>query len=252
MKKVAGFTLIELLISLTLGLVISMMVMQLLISSNRTATLSEGVLQAQETGRFAVSLLSTSLQKAGFSKSEGAFQAYMAGADCTATPLPAYCIEDSTLANAGDRMAIVRMATAEDNQSCNGQGGAIAEDTAVIDTYWVEDGSLKCLSYNFNTKVAIGSEQPLVANVEALHVLYGIEVTPLASGKSNVTYYRRAGDVNNWGQVKAVKFSVLTRSSDENTLEEKNRTYMLLDAPAYSYDDGIARQIFTTSVLRMN
>lgn len=260
MKKVAGFTLVELLISLTLGLVISMMVMQLLISSNRTATLSDGVLQAQETGRFAVSLLSTSLQKAGFSTSESASQAYVGG--CTQD----YCIRNSNAAT-GDRIAIVRASTDEDNLTCSGQaledtsGNAYPIGTPIIDAYWVENdvltdtSNLKCQSYDFNSpdpKFAIGSAQPLVANVEALHVLYGIEVTPLASGKSNVTHYRRAGDVNNWQQVKAVKFSILTRSEDTNTLEAKTRTYVLLDADLYSKNDGRARQIFTTSVLRMN
>ncbi len=253
MNKNQGFTLIELIISMALGLLISMMVMQLLVSSNRTAALNDGILQAQETGRFAVSYLSSAIQKAGFSKNGNAPRAFMAGGDCN-TPLPAYCIQNETGGD-GDRIAIIRTSTAEDNQTCNGTALGVANGTPVIDVFYVESNELKCATYNYNTKIRIGTIQSIINNVQALQILYGVEDTSLSSDKSNVTRYLNASDLTSdtdWIKVKIVKFSLLTRGNEDNTVDRKNRRYILLDANPYDYDDQVARQIFTTSTMRMN
>lgn len=254
MKHNQGFTLIELLISVALGLIISMLVMQLLISSNRTAALSDGILQAQETGRFAISYLSSSIQKAGFNQNGTSPKAYMSGTDCsTVNPLPTYCINNSDT-NGGDRIAIVRAASAIDNLTCNGTALGVTSGTPIIDVFWVANNNLNCASYNYASKAAIGSTQAIVNNVEALHALYGIEDTAIATGANNVTRYLRSSDVgdNNWAKVKAVKLSLLTRGNENDTLDNQRRVYVLLDANPYAFTDRIARQIFTTSVLRLN
>lgn len=273
MSKLKGFTLIELLISMALGLVISLLVVQLLISSNRTASLGDGILEAQETGRFAMSLLSTAIQKAGFAMTEAQSDAFAGGSAFCAGVTRADCIDNENN-GAGDRISIVRTSTNDDNLTCSGQnlanaaGATYDVGTKIIDSYWVDNNSLRCRSYAITsttttpaTVVPLANEQSLVENVEALHVLYGIESASLTTEKSNVTRYlpSHSGTANtkqwlitNWQQVRSVKFSILTRSSDANALEAKRRTYVLLDATPYTLNDGRARQIFTTSVMRMN
>lgn len=274
MSKLKGFTLIELLISMALGLAISLLVVQLLISSNRTASLGDGILEAQETGRFAMSLISTAIQKAGFATNGTQSEAFAGGSVICSSTTENHCINNNNT-GAGDRIAIIRASTTDDNLTCSGQNlessgtanppnAPYTIGTRIIDVYQVANNNLVCQSYalkDTNTIEAIATQQPLVENVEALHVLYGVESTPLPSGKPNVTLYfpshkEDAGNkqwlITNWQQVRSVKFSILTRSSDENALEAKPRTYVLLDAEPYRKTDGRARQIFTTSVMRMN
>ncbi|MCD8532270.1 MAG: prepilin-type N-terminal cleavage/methylation domain-containing protein [Saccharospirillaceae bacterium] len=61
-----GMTLIELMIASVLGLVITAAVVQIVITSNRTAILSDNLAQSQETGRFVIGYLSEALRRAGY------------------------------------------------------------------------------------------------------------------------------------------------------------------------------------------
>lgn len=277
MSRLKGFTLIELVISMALGLVISLLVVQLLISSNRTASLGDGILEAQETGRFAMSLLSTAIQKAGFAMTEDQSDAFAGGIVFCSNVNRVDCIDNEN-SGAGDRISIIRTSTNDDNLTCSGQNLVSAAGvvpavnypvgTKIIDSYWVNNNNLRCRSYAITSNTTapaavapLASEQSLVENVETLHVLYGIESVPLTTERSNVTRYLPSHSgtgnakqwlITNWQQVRSVKFSILTRSSDQNALESKQRSYVLLDATPYTYTDGRARQIFTTSVIRMN
>ena len=60
-----GFSLVELMITLTLGLVISGAVIQVLISSSVTNKLNQAVSQVQESGRFIMGRLSAEFYEIG-------------------------------------------------------------------------------------------------------------------------------------------------------------------------------------------
>jgi len=63
--KQHGFSLIELLIALTLGLIITGVVVQIFSSSRSTYDLEEGLAQVQEQGRFAMEFLAKDIRQAG-------------------------------------------------------------------------------------------------------------------------------------------------------------------------------------------
>lgn len=68
-RKQHGFSLVELMITLTLGLVISGAVIQVLVSSSVTNKLNQAVAQVQESGRFIMARLSAEFYEVGRYKS---------------------------------------------------------------------------------------------------------------------------------------------------------------------------------------
>ena len=63
--KQCGFSLIELMISLTLGLIVSAAVVQVMISNNSTERLNRSIASAQENGRFIIARLRNDLIMTG-------------------------------------------------------------------------------------------------------------------------------------------------------------------------------------------
>ena len=64
-SKQGGFSLIELMISLTLGLILSAAVVQVMISNNSTERLNRSIASAQENGRFIIARLRNDLIMTG-------------------------------------------------------------------------------------------------------------------------------------------------------------------------------------------
>lgn len=64
-KSQKGFSLIELMIALTLGLVITGVIVQVFSSSRSTYDLEEGLAEVQEQGRFAMEFLSSDIRQSG-------------------------------------------------------------------------------------------------------------------------------------------------------------------------------------------
>jgi len=66
MKRVAGFSLIELMISLALGSVVTMGVVQLFVANAETHRLLQGQSRMQESARFALDFIGRDVRKAGY------------------------------------------------------------------------------------------------------------------------------------------------------------------------------------------
>ena len=66
MKHVAGFSLVELMISLALGSVVTMGVVQLFVANAETHRLLQGQSRMQESARFALDFIGRDVRKAGY------------------------------------------------------------------------------------------------------------------------------------------------------------------------------------------
>ena len=66
MKRVAGFSLVELMISLALGSVVTMGVVQLFVANAETHRLLQGQSRLQESARFALDFIGRDVRKAGY------------------------------------------------------------------------------------------------------------------------------------------------------------------------------------------
>ncbi len=65
-KRQRGLSFIELMIAVTIGLILAAGIMQIFISNKQTYRIQEGVSRMQESGRFAIDLLSRDLRMAGY------------------------------------------------------------------------------------------------------------------------------------------------------------------------------------------
>lgn len=291
MNRQTGMSLIELMIASALGLIISLFIINIMTNSSRTSMTSGGIAEAQENGRFVISWLQERIQMAGYKgnfknrPSEKFFGDICAGLTQIPPTTNAHCTfeDNNNTVAGGDRIAVRRYLNHDSGkipapvpatpaiygQACDGTSlTALVSGTELIDIFWVDrniasitddsyDDVLYCITYDGTTgEPALGMGRQIVANgVEALQVLYLLD-----SRDQKVTSYPNiaglryvsADLVTNWENVSAAKIAVLTRAFDNNSLEKKKRSYVLLDAAPYTEDDTIARYIQQTTVYLPN
>ena len=273
LKGQRGLTLIELMIAMLLSLIVVFAVSNILITSNRTATLAESVAQSQETGRYVISYLNRFIMRAGFSPNGEAL-----------TPFEVACVDPNNPDNTcslnsdegtGDRISIVRILD-EDGLSCAGTDVGLVPELEVVDVFWIaidDDGNrnLMCLTYDRATQIAAfatdGAQmqaQPIAQGVISMHVLYGManDPTTVTIGGRNVSRYVNATQVDadgdgisqesDWLQIYALKLVLLTESFEQIAGESRESRYILADATPYQFNDRFSRQIFSTTIARAN
>jgi len=249
----AGLTLVELMISVSLGLIISLFITNIMISSARTATTSEGITQAQETGRLTMSWLDNYLSKAGYNSnylSSESVSFFPLAKACTGSDAPpnnnAHCSFDSDVnTSGGDRIAIRRKAGGlnpadTDLKTCTDENlpaSMINKQDEVIDVFWVSNEQLFCVSYN-EDGTKIGSAQSIANGVESLQFLVGV-----GNSEGNVERFISLSKVNNWNEVVAIRVAILTTEFGSNSIDLDDRTYGLLDSTPISHRDTVSRYI---------
>lgn len=262
-KSQTGMTLIELMIAMALSLGVVYAVTNILITSNKTATLSDSLAQSQETGRFVTGYLNHFFLRSGYSPDGAELEPFEV--EC-ANAADIMCTRN-TDNGVGDQIAIIRTATTDDDISCFGSDMELTVDTVVVDVFWIEKdpannlSSLYCLTYDRGTKTPIknNAKQPIAAGVVAIHALYGQSIAALASNQRNATQYVAPSELAtngtgsaDWSKVFAIKFAVLTQSFEEISGQATPRNYIALDADAYTFNDRFAYQVFSTTVARAN
>lgn len=265
-NKQGGFSLIELMIASALGVVVSYFVMNIMITSTRSATTSDGLAEAQETGRFVLSFLHAEARRAGFNFSLEASSTSPFADTCAINVTPgdpgADCTFNSDDDDSGDRLAVRWTynsdGTGRNNQDCSGAALTVADGTNLVDLYWVEsdiengDGYndvLKCATYNDATGINISSVQTIASGILAMHVLYGVFDENESTGAVTTVRYVSADEIAAApGSVRSARISILTRSFSDSTLDQANRSYILLDSEPYQFNDRISRYIQTSTV----
>jgi len=274
-NKQQGMTLVELMIAGALGVLVTFFIMNIMITSGRTAIQSEGLAQAQENGRFILSWLHTEGRRAGFVPGI-VIQRIQPFADLcpSGSPMPPADGGDCTFESnnqISDRLAIRRTYTNEvrERLDCTGTNlnGIRNEGDILTDVYWVErdfsqagvptddayDDVLRCVTY-FNG-VPQAPAQVIASGVEGMQVLYGIRPEEDLDRRTNVSRYTQLNQLPqpvDWDTVRALRVAVLTRSFGDNALPEARRSYILLDADPMTFTDQIARHIQSVTVFLPN
>ena len=262
-----GLTLIELMISMTLSLIVIFAVGSILISSNQAASVSDTLADSKETGRFAVDYINRQLLRTGYDPDDAGVVPF--GDMCVAAG-DTVCI-DEVADGTGDRLAVRRIAEAGESNAVTCYGSAlldaadadISEDVVVTDVYWVavdNNGlsNLRCQSFDEDGTVranpgdSFGNSQALAAGVIAMHVLYGQSNSAPTDDTLNVTTYFNADQVTDWGNVFAMRIGFLTQALTNTEAQSWEQNYIVLDSLNYQFDDQTARQVFTTTVTRLN
>lgn len=164
-KKIAGFTLIEVMITVLLSLVMTFAISKVLITSNQSASNSDGLSQAQETGRFVMSYLASQIREAGldnldinnplpqttpfidcatYTSLNNNSIAGSNGISCSNQTVTGFTGTIGSAFNGGDNLAVAwvpDIAPASDIRDCAGAGGYTANDI-ILNVFWVQPPTL--------------------------------------------------------------------------------------------------------------
>lgn len=197
----SGYSPIEILIGLLIGLVLISGTMQLVFAMRQGGRAEVNLQQMQETGRFAMELVSRELRKTGFRFDR-------TQSDDALWPAVAPFAAGASLVGTDDSVTLRYQSGGDDwTRTCLGDSfaaGVIAEQTL-----FVQDGQLRCRARHTGTGATQTS--PLLDQVEALSVTYGVDAD--ADGFADA--YRTAAAVADWAQVVSVNVQLRTVSRDD-------------------------------------
>ncbi len=278
MSKQSGFTLIELMISSLIGLIIMGGIMNLFITTNRSAILSDALAQNQETGRFAMEYLTKFIRRAGykeysqiemspiFARFSGT-PSITCGADdeaeaCSVNDLDPLEGEDAIL---GDRLGVTYEVTNVTTRSCTGQVLPIlAEGFYYADVFWVvgDENSttyqdLVCRTYDVQAGAWLGDAPVSIINhVARFEFQVGLASDAQQQNTARYVNLTTAEATASYGILtRSIRIAILTTSEDNLNTDrvqsiKQARTYSLLDAEPLETDDddGSLRNIFMNTI----
>lgn len=219
-RAVRGVSLIELMIALVLGLIVVAAVFNVYTGTSRSARFSDGLQSLQEGGRHGVGVLQRSFRLAGYS---------------TTTALTPFDIA------AGDDATLVVATTALSD--CGG-GSTAAFGGVARNVYRFDAASQAITCENRETGVAL----PLVENVDAFRVLYGLDENDDGSPERFVPW--DAGlDAD---RVAALRFALLVNSGGPIRSRTASTTHPVLDSEVVSPADRQVRHVFQGTVQLRN
>ncbi|MDO6694028.1 PilW family protein [Aliiglaciecola sp. 3_MG-2023] len=270
-----GFSLVEIMITLTLGLLITAGIIQVLVSNSLTERLNRSLSSTQESGRFIITRLRNEFLMAGlYDVLDPALNTdqdvVLESAFVTNHPviLPgdftAFADVGSAqgVDGANDTVAIALQAQTD----CRGYklGYADGEEFFVVNEYFVDGRTLKCRGFDGRVlrgqRVAVGhdghSATVILDEVENFQVQYGYTNNLLTGDNSGrpvsyVTADQLPGILANNGQVVAIRIAVLLKGDAEVPLNS-TPSFKLLNETAISPTDKRLFKLFETTITLRN
>jgi len=263
MKNQKGLTLVELMIATLIGLFLMASLANLLITTNKSVTLSEALAQNQESGRFAMSFMTGFIRLAGYTDDFTVANPPIL-INTGSTP----CIPQACSANnptdKGDRLAVTYVADAiQTTTSCAGTivGGPVNGQQQIANVFWVSNdlatlNELQCRTYDYENDVWIDNAPvSIVANVESFEFQVGISAATTnrsAARYVNIDTIINASELLN--NVRSVRIALLTSSQDIDPDKvqstQRSREYIVLDGPIITTaaNDSNLLQIFSNTI----
>lgn len=271
-KKHAGFSLVELMITLTLGLIISGAIIQVLVSSSVTNKLNQAVSQVQESGRFIMSRLSKELYEVGrydlvtanidTSVDIVAEAAYVQN---NAVALPGDFINNATLGtvqtgSGGSDKLVVSLLGASD---CTGNRHGYPVDTEfhIVNHYFVVGSELKCTGYDGRVLRGLKSQTvspitvTLLDNVESFQIQFGVSdeiVTSQGQAISYVTADQLANLRASNQLVVSLRWALMLKSYQNEVRQTTAQQFSLLNEAAKTMDTAHYYQVFSKTLALRN
>ena len=230
----AGFTLIELMVSIVIGLFIVAAVLAIYLNMKTSFTAQDQLAQLQDSERLVLTMLTTTVQSAGY------FVNPLANTAATALPAATVTRTDgsSSTFDAAQRVS--------GTGAGNGTTAATSDTIAVQYTTASGDGLMNCqggtntsgapqVSQNYfsvnaanelTCTVGTGSPVKLAANVGAMTIIYGVDT----SGSGSADTYMPASGITAgalWSNVNSAQISVTFL----DTLKSKPGAPVLLEKP---------------------
>jgi type IV pilus assembly protein PilW len=269
--KQRGFSLIELMISLTLGLILSAAVVQVMISNNSTERLNRSIVSAQENGRFIIARLRNDLVMTG--RYDILRPDLNKDVDIV---VEANFVHNNSIPVAGDfNNALAKgvkegagiasdtlMVALQARKDCRGAThGYVDEEFLVVNEYFLEGTSLKCRGFDgrflrgLKPQVDADNAYTLLDDVTSFQVQYG--VTDTQSSRDNSARPVKFVEADTLGTEKAagaivvaIRIALLLKA-DSNVLISPTPKFKLLnEAPIQPSEKRLYKQFETTITLR--
>lgn len=252
-----GFNLIELMIAIVIGIFVSLMVVQYMVTSSRVFQRQGADSNLEQNASFALSYLSQFVRQAGTRNDYGSVVPFFIDPCDGLDP----CTGDGTgtasaTAPATSDTIAVQMHPAN-GLDCTGQ--AIPAGDQLVNVFYIaastEDASINslyCRGFNASTGTQNSAGIALIDGIDQMQVLYGV-----ADANERIYSYFDAARVpavdgnilEGWDRVRAVKVAILVSDGfDSNTEILDTRSFQLLDGPALSITDRTNRRVFSTTI----
>lgn len=218
-----GVSLVEVLVTLVVGLVLLGGVTSLLIGGKQMNRTHDDVSHMQESGRYALEILSKVIRQAGFRLDP---DVNFSGTALTGV---------NGAGGASDTLTIQYDAQSGGETDCAGTAVAAG---LVTSAFRVDRG--------VNPPTLLCNETVVVDNIEDLQITYGI-----GDGSGAITAYKAAPTAAEFAQVVAVRISLLVRGTALDTAANKSQTYAY-NGVTVTTTDGYLRQIYTTTITARN
>jgi type IV pilus assembly protein PilW len=270
-KKQSGFTLIELMISLTLGLILSAAVVQVIISNNSTERLNRSIASAQENGRFIIARLRNDLIMTGrydilqpdLNKD---VDIVIEAAFVHNNPIPVVgdfsnAVTKGVIEGAGTDSDTLMVAL-QAGKDCSGAShGYVVEEFLVFNVYFLEGTSLKCRGFDgrflrgLKPVVDDDSAYTLLDDVISFQVQYG--VTDNILSKDNSARPVKFIDADTLGAEKAagalvvaIRIALLLKADSDVLISPVPEFKLLNEDPIEPSEERLYKQFETTITLR--
>lgn len=266
-----GFSLVELMITLTLGLIISGAVIQVLVSSSVTNKVNQAVAQVQESGRFIMARLSAEFYEVG------RYDQIVADVDTSVdivaeaayvenhpVALPGDFSTNTTLGSVqttsgGSDKLVVSLLNYED---CTGNAhGYAGREFHVVNHYFVSGSSLQCTGYDGRVLLGLKSQSidpvtiTLLDNVESFQVQFGVSDVITSSNGQAVTYVT-ADDIDNLRalnqQVVSLRWAIMLKSYQNEVRQTQAQQYALLNEASQTMATDHYYQVFSKTLALRN
>ena len=255
-KKQTGLTLIELMIGIVIGIFISLMVVQYMVTSSRMFKRQGADANLEQNASFALSYLSQFIRQAGSRDGHGTEVPFFIDNCGNFSPCTADADgDDGTNANS-DRLAVQMFPSSR--MDCTG----IAASGQIANVFYIakEDpaspvNSLFCRGYDVAARQWLAGSQgvALIDGIDQMQVIYGI-----ANDNEQVYSYVAAENVPavdgslllGWDRVRAVKVALLVSDGFETETESlSDQSFQLFNAGLTTFNnDRVSRKVFSTSV----
>jgi type IV pilus assembly protein PilW len=266
-----GFSLIELMISLTLGLILSAAVVQVMISNNSTERLNRSIASAQENGRFIIARLRNDLVMTGRydmlrPELNKDVDIVVEGAFVHNNPIPVVGDFSNGLTkgvkegvgSASDTLMVALQA----GKDCRGAThGYVDEEFLVVNEYFLDGTSLKCRGYDgrvlqgLKVEIDDDSAYTLLDDVISFQVQYG--VTDTIASQDNSARPVKFIDADTLGAEKnagalvvAIRIALLLKADSDVLINPVPSFKLLNEDPIQPSEERLYKQFETTITLR--
>lgn len=268
-----GFSLVELMISVALGLVVSLGVIQVMVSNRVTNEINRTLAEVQESGRFVLTRIRNELLETGLYDS--IYTDIAAGVDVTQEEafvrnhpiilpghLPARVALGSTNgAGASNDQLVISLQEAHD---CNGASwGAVGgEEQHIVNHYYVVDNELRCDGYSGrilrglvpSASTDSSGTVVLMDGIQSFQVQYGISSVDPRDKDRAVQYITAdqlpaAESLNQL--VVAVRIAVLVQSNSRVS-SAPDKLFTVLDVSDQTVDNEHYGQVFSHTIALRN